>query len=123
MAKKKKRKNSDDKAKGYSVELTGLIIVLIGIIGFGFGIVGAMIKKFAIFLVGEFWFALLILLIVIGILMLFRRNLPNFKSAKWTGIFILLAVTLVLAHATFIKRGKPFFSNAFFWYLYYNGIS
>ena len=48
MAKKKKRKNSDDKAKGYSVELTGLIIVLIGIIGFGFGIVGAMIKKFAI---------------------------------------------------------------------------
>ena len=24
MAKKKKRKNSDDKAKGYSVELTGL---------------------------------------------------------------------------------------------------
>ena len=110
MAKKKKRKNSDDKAKGYSVELTGLIIVLIGIIGFGFGIVGAMIKKFAIFLVGEFWFALLILLVVIGIMMLFRRNLPNFKSAKWTGIFILLAVILILAHATFIKNNYTFTS-------------
>ena len=108
MAKKKKRKNSDDKAKGYSVELTGLIIVLIGIIGFGFGIVGAMIKKFAIFLVGEFWFALLILLVIIGIMMLFRRNLPNFKSAKWTGIFILLAVILILAHATFIKNNYTF---------------
>ena len=110
MAKKKKRKNSDDKAKGYSVELTGLIIVLIGIIGFGFGIVGAMIKKFAIFLVGEFWFALLILLVIIGIMMLFRRNLPNFKSAKWTGIFILLAVILILAHATFIKNNYTFTS-------------
>ena len=49
MAKKKKRKNSDEKKLGYSVELTGLIIVLIGIIGFGFGLVGALFKKFSIF--------------------------------------------------------------------------
>ena len=64
MAKKKKRKNSDEKKMGYSVELTGLIIVLIGIIGFGFGLVGALFKKFSIFLVGEFWYLLLILLIM-----------------------------------------------------------
>lgn len=108
MAKKKKRKNSDDKKLGYSVELTGLIVVLMGIIGFGFGIVGAIIKKFAIFLVGEFWFALLILLIVVGFLMLFRRHLPDFKSAKFIGIFIILGVVLVLAHATFIKNNQTF---------------
>ena len=43
-------------------------------------------------------------------MMLFRRNLPNFKSAKWTGIFILLAVILILAHATFIKNNYTFTS-------------
>lgn len=108
MAKKKKRKNSDEKKLGYSVELTGLIVVLIGIIGFGFGLVGAMIKKFAIFLVGEFWYLLLILLIVVGFLMLFRRHLPDFKSAKFTGVFILLGVILILAHSTFIKNNLTF---------------
>ena len=110
MAKKKKRKNSDEKKLGYSVELTGLIIVLIGIIGFGFGLVGALFKKFAIFLVGEFWYLLLILLIIVGFLMLFRRHLPDFKSAKFTGVFILLGVILVLAHSNFIKNNPNFIS-------------
>ena len=110
MAKKKKRKNSDEKKFGYSVELTGLLVVLIGIIGFGFGLVGAMIKKFALFLVGEFWWALLILLIVIGFSMLFHRNLPNFGSSKYLGVFIILALTLVLAHSTFIKTNYTFAS-------------
>ena len=110
MAKKKKRKNSDEKKMGYSVELTGLIIVLIGIIGFGFGLVGALFKKFSIFLVGEFWYLLLILLIIIGFLMLFRRHLPDFKSAKFIGIFILLGVILILAHSNFIKNNPNFIS-------------
>ena len=110
MAKKKKRKNSDEKKLGYSVELTGLIIVLIGIIGFGFGLVGALFKKFSIFLVGEFWYLLLILLIIIGFLMLFRRHLPDFKSAKFIGVFILLGVILILAHSNFIKNNPNFIS-------------
>ena len=110
MAKKKKRKNSDEKKMGYSVELTGLIIVLIGIIGFGFGLVGALFKKFSIFLVGEFWYLLLILLIIIGFLMLFRRHLPDFKSAKFIGVFILLGVILILAHSNFIKNNPNFIS-------------
>ena len=37
MAKKKKGKQEETKAFGYSVELTGLILILIGLIGFGFG--------------------------------------------------------------------------------------
>ena len=110
MAKKKKRKNSDEKKLGYSVELTGLIIVLIGIIGFGFGLVGALFKKFSIFLVGEFWYLLLILLIIIGFLMLLRRHLPDFKSAKFIVVFILLGVILILAHSNFIKNNPNFIS-------------
>ena len=47
MTKKKKSKESSV-TSSYSVELIGLILILIGIIGFGFGFVGALLKKFAI---------------------------------------------------------------------------
>ena len=82
MAKKKKKRQDEDKNTGYSVELTGLVLVLIGLIGFGFGIVGAFIKKFAMFLVGEWWPIILGLLIFLGLMMLINRKLPKFFSSK-----------------------------------------
>ena len=103
MAKKKKKKQDEEKSNGYSVEFTGLILVLIGIIGFGFGIVGAFIKKFAMFLVGEWWPLILGLLIFLGLMMLINRKLPKFFSTKLVGFYILFAVILVLSHYTFIK--------------------
>ena len=43
MAKRKKSKESKS-SPTYSVELTGLILILIGIIGMGFGIIGNFFK-------------------------------------------------------------------------------
>ena len=103
MAKKKKKRQDEDKNTGYSVELTGLVLVLIGLIGFGFGIVGAFIKKFAMFLVGEWWPIILGLLIFLGLMMLINRKLPKFFSAKLVGFYIIFAVILVLSHYAFIK--------------------
>ena len=103
MAKKKKKRQDEDKNTGYSVELTGLALVLIGLIGFGFGIVGAFIKKFAMFLVGEWWPIILGLLIFLGLMMLINRKLPKFFSPKLVGFYIIFAVILVLSHYTFIK--------------------
>ena len=57
MAKKKKSKETNN--NGYSVELTGLILILIGIIGFGFGFIGSLLKKFAMFLAGTWWILVL----------------------------------------------------------------
>ncbi len=110
MAKKKKKKQDEEKTNGYSVEFTGLILVLIGIIGFGFGIVGAFIKKFAMFLVGEWWPLILGLLVFLGLMMLINRKLPKFFSAKLVGFYILFAVILVLSHYTFIKTNITFAS-------------
>jgi S-DNA-T family DNA segregation ATPase FtsK/SpoIIIE len=104
MAKKKKSKTEETKSFNYSVELTGLIMVLIGIIGFGFGIVGAFIKKFAMFLVGEWWPIILVLLIFLGLLMIINRKLPKFFSTKLVGFYLLFLVLLVLSHYTFIKN-------------------
>ena len=80
MAKKKKSSTDTKKNNGISVELTGLIMILIGLIGFGFGPVGALIKKFAMFLMGEWWPLILIFVLVIGFYMLIKRKLPNFFS-------------------------------------------
>ena len=51
MAKKKKSKEESKENFQYSVELTGLILILLGIIGFGFGPVGSYVKKFAMFFI------------------------------------------------------------------------
>ena len=92
MAKKKKSKKNEPKGFQYSVEMTGLLLVLIGVIGFGFGIVGNFIKKFAMFLVGEWWPVILILLVYLGIVMMFKRKLPNFFTSKLIGFYIVFTV-------------------------------
>ncbi len=103
MAKKKKTKEESANKFEYSVELTGLILILIGLIGFGFGPVGAILKEFAMFLLGEWWFCVLFLVLVLGVFMLIKRKLPNFFSAKLLGIYLLIIVILVLSHMTFVK--------------------
>ncbi len=104
MAKRKSKKNSDAKASGYSVELTGLLLVLIGFIGFGFGIVGSLIKKFAMFLVGIWWMLLLLFVILIGLYMLIKRRLPKFISARLIGLYVVFGVILVASHFGFINN-------------------
>ena len=106
MAKKKKSKETESKSFGYSVELTGLILVMIGLIGFGFGAVGALIKKFSMFLVGEWWFIILLTVLFLGLFMLIKRKLPNFFSSKLIGFYILLIVLLVSTHFEFIKQNE-----------------
>ena len=104
MAKKKKSSADTKKNNGISVELTGLIMILIGLIGFGFGPVGSLIKKFAMFLMGEWWPLILIFVLVMGFYMLIKRKLPNFFSSKYIGMYLILAVILVLSHLTFIEK-------------------
>lgn len=108
MAKRKKSSSEGGSKFEYSVELTGLILILIGLIGFGFGLVGAIIKQFAMFLLGEWWFCALILVLILGVHMLIKRKLPNFFSSKLIGIYIFMIVILILSHMTFVKTcDKP----------------
>ena len=104
MAKKRKISSSEKKNDGYSVELTGLIMILIGLIGFGFGPVGAMLKKFAMFLLGEWWPALLLFVLIMGFYMLLKRKLPNFFSARCVGLYLLIFVILAFSHLSFASK-------------------
>lgn len=102
MAKKKKKKDSNN--NGYSVELTGLILILIGIIGFGFGVVGNLLKQFAMFLAGTWWFIILSILIILGVYMLYKRKMPKFSDQKLIGIYIFIIILLVASHFEFINQ-------------------
>lgn len=106
MKKHKRRKNEKTSNFKYSVELTGLFLILIGIIGFGFGPVGSLLKKFSIFLVGTWWMFLLIGLLILGSYMLFKRKLPKFFSGKLIGLYVIFIVILVASHFGFIEHAN-----------------
>ena len=107
MAKKKKTSKKQEKSEvSYSVELIGILLIIIGIIGLGFGPAGLLIKKFAMFLMGEWWILVLGLLMYMGVSMLIMRKLPKFFSTRLMGLYILLIVVFVAAHFGYIK-GYP----------------
>ncbi len=109
MAKKKKTSKKQEKSEfNYSPELIGILLILMGIVGLGkFGIVGTIIKKFAMFLVGEWWFTILFLLLFMGLFMIIKRKLPNFFNSKLLGVYIIIIVVLVTAHFGFINNYQP----------------
>lgn len=102
MAKKKKRKEVK-KNKDYVIELQGILLLLICIIGCcPFGIVADIIKGFASFLLGVWWAEGLILVGICGCFMIVKRNKPDFFTAKLVGLYIIIAAICILSHVGYI---------------------
>ena len=103
MAKKKKRKEENVEPKGYIVELKGILIVLIAIIGLcPFGVVAEFIKGFSCFLFGALWALFLVFLGGIGIYTIVKRKIPKILNGKTIGIFVILIGVLTLLHMSYI---------------------
>ncbi len=106
MAKRKRKKQSNGASFKFSVEITGLILILIGVIGLGvFGPVGNIIKEFAIFLFGAYYNVLIVIILILGCFMLFKRSLPNFFNARLIGVYLLIISFLTFAHMNHIEAG------------------
>ena len=104
MAKKKKRKEVK-KSKDYVVELKGILLLLICIIGCcPFGVVADIIKGFASFLVGVWWAEALILVGICGIYMIVKRKKPEFFTPKLVGLYIIIIAICILSHVGYIKN-------------------
>ena len=103
MAKRKKRKESESNFM-QSAELTGLLLILIGIIGFGFGWIGSLIKQFAMFLAGEWWMLLLFITLFLGLYMLIKRKHPKYFTARLIGFYIIVLVILAASHYNFLTK-------------------
>lgn len=106
MAKRKRKKQSNTSSFKFSVEIVGLILILVGVIGLGvFGPVGNIIKEFAIFLFGSFYNALIALVLILGTYMLFKRKLPNFFNSRLIGLYLVIIVILSFAHMNHVDPG------------------
>lgn len=103
MAKKKQKKDKNKKFE-YSNEVVGLVIILISIIGIGgYGLVGNLIKSFAIFLVGTIYIALLLVLLVFGVYLIFKREKPNLFTTRLLGLYALILSLLVALHIKYVE--------------------
>lgn len=116
MAKKKKKKEDTSKSFNYSVELNGLLLILIGLIGFGtFGPVGKVIKNFAIFLMGSWYVVALLSVLILGIYMIIKRKLPNLFTTRMIGFYFLLIAILMFSHLEYAVanelKGKAIIST------------
>lgn len=107
MAKKKKRKEEGQESAGYLIELKGIGLVLIAIIGLcPFGIVAEFIKGFSCFLFGTLWAGFLIYIGYIGFYTIKNRKYPKILSGKTIGAFVIIVGILTLLHTSYIKTEK-----------------
>ena len=106
MAKKKREKTSK-KGFAYAKELEGLILILVSITGLGnFGIVGSLMKKFAIFLFGTWYTLGLALALVLGVYLIVKRGKPNYLSGRMIGIYAIVLALLLFSHTKYISNNK-----------------
>ena len=106
MAKRKKRVQKEFK---FPIEIEGILLIVIGIIGFlGYkaNILGTIFKGFSMFLMGSFDFIFLGLIIIIGGYMLIKRERPRYLSAKFIGMSLFIIGILALAHMNYLGENN-----------------
>ena len=101
MAKKKKRKVQKEPSS-YKIEIIGLFLVLIAVIGiYPFGIVGKFLEGFAAFLVGIYYNVLFVFIAIIGLYMMIKREKPKFINSNLIGLYIMIVAILIMSHLVY----------------------
>ena len=104
MAKKKSRKQKKEQPS-YSIELKGIVLILIMIIGCcPFGVTADIIKGFAGFIAGGWYILPLVATGAAGIYMMVKRENPDFLTSRLVGLYILVLGILILSHTEYIKQ-------------------
>ena len=107
MTKKKKQKIEENTGFKYKKECMGIIVLVLSILGLGNkGIVGGVIKKFAIFLFGNWWAAFLILSICLSLYLIGKREKPNYFTGRLIGIYSLIFAILLFSHINYITTNN-----------------
>ncbi len=100
---KNKQKKDADKKFIYNNEVTGIILILISIIGIcRYGPVGRFISSFAVFLVGTIYPVLLIMFLLLGLYLIVKREAPNYFSSKLLGLYTFILALLIFLHIDYV---------------------
>ena len=104
---KRKRKKETKKKLSLSIEVYGIILILIGILGIcGYGPCGKLICAFFAFLFGSLYLVPLVLIVLIGIYVMFNKEYPDFFSSKLVGLSLVIIGVLVLVHMNYIEESS-----------------
>ena len=104
MAKRKSRKQKKQQPS-YSIELKGIVLILIMVIGCcPFGVTADIIKGFAGFIAGGWYILPLIGVGAAGIYMMVKREKPDFLTSRLVGLYVLILGILILSHTEYIKQ-------------------
>lgn len=104
MTKKKVRKEvkKDNNAR---IEIYGILLILVAIIGCcRFGLLANIIDGFSGFLVGVLWAILLVIVGIIGGYMIVKRQKPDLLTTKLIGLYIIILGVLCFFHLGYIKN-------------------
>ncbi len=105
MTKKKTRKEENIEEKGYIIELKGILIFILAIIGLcPFGVVAKFIKGFSCFLVGSCWAILLVGVLIYSGYIIIKRKYPKVMAGKNIGLFLIIIGILVFLHMPYITN-------------------
>lgn len=114
MAKKKQKKDNKSSGFKYPIEIKGIILIvisIIGMLGYKANILGTIFKGFAMFLMGSFDFIILLLIFIAGGYMLVKRKNPKYFGTRLIGLYIFLIGLLALAHLNYIGDKPDFFKT------------
>ena len=103
MSKKKVRKEIK-KDSSIKIEIYGILLILIAIIGCcRYGILANIIVGFSGFLTGVLWAVSLIIVGLIGSYMIVKRKTPDLLTSRLIGLYIVILGILCLFHLGYIK--------------------
>ena len=114
MAKKKQKKDNKSSGFKYPIEIKGIVLIvisIIGMLGYKANILGTIFKGFAMFLMGSFDFIILLLIFIAGGYMLVKRKNPKYFGTRLIGLYIFLIGLLALAHLNYIGDKPDFFKT------------
>ena len=117
MAKKKVEKEPKPKFQ-FSKELQGVLLIVLALIGLGsYGIIGDIVKKFAVFMFGSWYQLLLISALIIGLYFIINRKTANLLSARLIGVYTIIVALLIFSHINYIEdntlKGKEIFNATY----------
>lgn len=112
MAKKKKQQSEENEGFQFKNEIIGIILILASILGFGnFGLVGSIIRKFAVFMFGAWYAIFLGLILALGVFQVVKRGKPSLFTARLVGVYSLVIAILVFSHVNYINTNNLEISN------------
>ena len=104
---KRKRKKQAKKDIEIDVQLYAVVLILASILGIGkLGLVGRAITSFSLFLVGSLYIPLLVVFLIIGGYVLFKKAWPEFFTQKMIGVYLFSTGLLVIMHERFVELNQ-----------------